>query len=306
MSLVAALLAASVFVFVAAEVLPGDPARAILGIAAEPAAVASLQRELGLDQPAPLRYGRWIAGVLQGDFGTSWTYRVPVVDLLLPRLAVTVPLALLALVLTVVVGIALGLAAALRRGSLADLGIVAFSQIGVAIPNFWLGLVLILVFAVHLDWFPSGGFAGWQAGGGAAVQSLVLPAVALAAVQAAILARITRAAALEVAREPYVRTARAKGLGRGAVLVRHVLRNALVPIMALVGLQFSYLIAGAVVIENVFFLPGLGRFVFQAIANRDLVVVESIVFLLVALVIAVSFVADVLTRMIDPRLEQPR
>ncbi len=302
LGLVAALVAASLVVFVAVEVLPGDPARAILGISADPSAVAALQRELGLDQPAAVRYVRWIGGLLTGDLGQSWAYRVPVADLLGPRLAVTVPLALLALLLTVAVGLGLGVVAALHPRRWPDIAAMTFAQAGMAVPNFWLGLLLILLFAVHLQWLPAGGFAGWQAGIGPAFASLLLPALALAAVQAAILARVSRAAILDVARDDFVRTARAKGLAPSGVIVRHALRNALVPITALMGLQFAYLIAGAVVVENVFFLPGLGRFVFQAIANRDLIVVESVVLLLAAFVIVVTFAADVAARAIDPRL----
>jgi peptide/nickel transport system permease protein len=299
--LVVALVAASVLVFVAVEVLPGDPARAILGLAAEPSAVAALQRELGLDQPAVVRYLRWAGGLLNGDLGQSWAYRVPVADLLAPRLAVTIPLALLAMLLTVIVGLALGLVAALHRDRWGDVAAMTFAQVGMAVPNFWLGLLLILLFAVNLQWLPAGGFTPWSDGIGRALAALLLPALALAAVQAAILARVCRAALLDVAGDDFVRTGRAKGLSESGVLVRHALRNALVPITALMGLQFSYLIAGAVIIENVFFLPGLGRFVFQAIANRDLVVVESVVLLLAALVIAVTFVADVAAHAIDPR-----
>ncbi len=302
LGLVAALVAASLVVFVAVEVLPGDPARAILGISADPSAVAALQRELGLDQPAAVRYVRWIGGLLTGDLGQSWAYRVPVAELLGPRLAVTVPLALLALLLTVAVGLGLGVVAALHPRRWPDIAAMTFAQAGMAVPNFWLGLLLILLFAVHLQWLPAGGFAGWQAGIGPAFASLLLPALALAAVQAAILARVSRAAILDVARDDFVRTARAKGLAPSGVIVRHALRNALVPITALMGLQFAYLIAGAVVVENVFFLPGLGRFVFQAIANRDLIVVESVVLLLAAFVIVVTFAADVAARAIDPRL----
>ena len=302
LGLVAALVAASLVVFVAVEVLPGDPARAILGISADPSAVTALQRELGLDQPAAVRYVRWIGGLLTGDLGQSWAYRVPVAELLGPRLAVTVPLALLALLLTVAVGLGLGVVAALHPRRWPDIAAMTFAQAGMAVPNFWLGLLLILLFAVHLQWLPAGGFAGWQAGIGPAFASLLLPALALAAVQAAILARVSRAAILDVARDDFVRTARAKGLAPSGVIVRHALRNALVPITALMGLQFAYLIAGAVVVENVFFLPGLGRFVFQAIANRDLIVVESVVLLLAAFVIVVTFAADVAARAIDPRL----
>ena len=303
LGLFGALLAASAVIFVAVEVLPGDPARALLGVNAEPAAVAALQHQLGLDQPALARYLHWIAGLVRGDLGTSWSYRVPVAQLLAPRLAVTLPLAVLAMALTLAASIALGAWAALRRGSAVDAVIAVGAQLGLAVPNFWLGLLLILTFSVQLNWLPAGGFPGWDAGIWLAAQALLLPGLALALVQIAILTRFTRAALLESAQQDFVRTALAKGLSPAAAMVRHVLRNALVPITSILGLQFSFLVAGAVVIENVFFLPGLGRFVFQAIANRDLVVVETVVLLLAALVIVVAFVADIAARAIDPRLK---
>lgn len=302
LGLLGALLVASAVIFVAVEVLPGDPARALLGVDAEPAAVAALRRQLGLDQPALVRYVYWIAGLVRGDLGTSWSYRVPVAALLAPRLAVTLPLALLAMVVTLAVSIVLGAWAALRHGRAVGAAIAVGTQVGIAIPNFWLGLLLILLFSVRLNWLPAGGFPGWDAGAWVAVQSLLLPGLALAAAQIAILTRFTRAALLESAQQDFVRTAQAKGLGPAATMVRHVLRNALVPITSILGLQFAFLIAGAVVVENVFFLPGLGRFVFQAIANRDLIVVETVVLLLSALVIVVAFFADIAARAIDPRL----
>jgi peptide/nickel transport system permease protein len=183
---------------------------------------------------------------------------------------------------------------------------MALSQLGLSIPNFWLAILLILLFAVHLQWVGAGGFPGWRAddGGGLwrGLQALILPALALAAVQAAILARVTRSSVLEALREDYVRTARAKGLSRRAVLWRHVLRNAMIPVLTLMGLQFANLITGAIVVENVFVLPGIGRLVFQAIANRDLVVVRDVVMLLAAVVVLVNFVVDVMYALVDPRL----
>ena len=298
----AAVVAVTLVVFVALDVLPGDPARTILGIAAEPAAVAALHERLGLDRPLAERYLAWAGALFTGDFGESWTYRVPVAELLAPRFAVTLPLAAMAFGLTVVIGMGLGLLAAARRGRPADWVTMTLAQVGVAVPDFWLAMVLILVFAVNLHWFPAGGFAGWDAGVGPALRSLVLPAVALAAVQVAVLTRITRAAALEVLTEEFVRATRAKGLSGIRTVVRHVLGNTLVPVTAVLGLQVSYLIGGAVVIENVFALPGLGRLLFQSIANRDLATVGAIVVVLSALVIAVNFCIAVVQRTIDPRL----
>jgi peptide/nickel transport system permease protein len=226
------------------------------------------------------------------------------------RLQVTLPLAILAMLITVGAALALGLYAASKHNSAADLGVMTFSQLGLAIPNFWLAILLILLFAVKLQWVSAGGFPGWteDAGGGVwqAISALILPAVALAAVQTAILTRVTRSAVIESMSEDYVRTARAKGLSKQQVLWRHVLRNALIPVVTIMGLQFGNLITSAIVIENVFVLPGIGRLVFQAIANRDLIVVRDVVMLLSAMVIAINFLIDVLYAWIDPRLQESR
>jgi peptide/nickel transport system permease protein len=239
----------------------------------------------------------------RGDFGISYSYKVPVAPLVAERLALTVPLALLAMLLTTAIALVLGVYAAAHHNRLADLGIMGVSQLGISIPNFWFAILLILLFAVKLGWFKAGGFAGWDAGAGPALKSLLLPAVALATVQAAILARITRSAVLEVLREDFVRTARAKGLSRQAVLWRHVLRNALIPVVTIMGLQFGNLLAGSIVVEQVFALPGLGRLVFQAISNRDIEVVKGVVVLLALMVVTINFLVDLLYAVIDPRLK---
>ncbi len=304
--LVLTLLAAAVVVFVVMEVLPGDPAAVMLGVQATPETLAALRTELGLDRPAPVRFATWIIDLLQGDLGISYTYRVPVAGLIAERLTITVPLALLSIALSTAIALPLGILAAARHDRPADAGIMVFSQIGVAVPNFWFALLLVLLFSVTLGWLPSGGFPGWQAGIGAAFAALALPAISLALPQAAILARVTRSAVLDALGEDYVRTARAKGLTRAATLRRHVLRNALIPVVTIMGLQFSFLLAGAIIIENVFYLPGLGRLVFQAIAQRDLIVVRDIVLLLAAMVIFINFAVDVLYTLIDPRLRGQR
>lgn len=298
------LLAASVVVFTAIEVVPGDPATVMLGTGARPDTVAALRAELGLGDPAPLRYLRWVGGMLQGDLGTSYTYRSPVSALVADRLAVSLPLALLALLLTVLVGLPAGVLAAARRGRTADAGVMAATQLGVAVPNFWFAMLMVLVFAVQLRWFPAGGFPGWEGGLLPGLHALALPAVALALPQAAILARVMRGALLDTLGEDYLRTARAKGLSRGQALRRHALRNALIPVLTIMGLQFSFLLAGAIIIEQVFYLPGLGRLVFQSIGARDLIVVESVVMLLVLAVIVVNFAVDLLYAAVDPRLRR--
>jgi peptide/nickel transport system permease protein len=304
---VATLLAASVVIFAVQAVLPGNAAEVMLGPTATPEAVAALAAKLGLDRPPLARYAAWIGGLATGELGTSVAYDTPVAQLIRERLVVTAPLALLAMALTSVLALSFGVYAASRHNRLGDVGVMAASQIGIAIPNFWFAILLILVFAVKLRWFSAGGFPGWsEADGGGpwpAFKALVLPAVALAVVQAAILARITRSAVLDVLREDFVRTARAKGLSARQVLWHHVLRNAFVPVLTVMGLQFANLLTGTVVVENVFSLPGLGRLVFQAIANRDLIVVQNVVMLLAAAVIVINFVVDVLYAVIDPRLK---
>ncbi|MDP6403961.1 MAG: ABC transporter permease [Alphaproteobacteria bacterium] len=300
---IATLFGASLVVFLALEILPGDPAMTILGVDAEPEAYEALRRQLGLNEPALNRYLGWMGGLMVGDLGISYAYSVPVGELIFERLYITVPLALMAMALTVAAALVLGIFAAARHGRTGDYGVIFFSQLGIAVPQFWFGILLILFFAVYLGWFSSGGFSPWEEGFWAALKSLLLPAVALATVQAAILTRVTRSSVLETFREDYVRTARAKGLSRRATLWRHVLRNAMIPVITIMGLQFANLLAGTIIVENVFFLPGLGRLVFQAIANRDLVVVKDVVLFLAAMVVAVNFLVDLAYAVIDPRLK---
>lgn len=303
LTFLATLVGASVVIFTVLEVLPGNAAQMLMGPDAAPEAVAALTTQLGLDQPALTRYGHWVSGMLQGDLGNSYTYSTPVLELVLERLALTVPLALLAMLITTVIALLAGLYAASHHNKAGDVGVMSLAQIGIAIPNFWFAILLILLFSVHFKWFSAGGFPGWEDEPLEALKSLLLPAISLAVVQAAILARITRSAVLEVMREDFVRTARAKGLSRRATLWRHVLRNALIPVITVMGLQFANLLAGTIVVENVFFLPGLGRLIFQSIANRDLIVVRNCVMLLASMVVVVNFVVDLLYAVIDPRVK---
>jgi peptide/nickel transport system permease protein len=297
---------ASVVVFALLELLPGNAAELKLGPTATPQAVAAMSAKLGLDRPPLARYGSWMGGLLQGVTALSSSYDTPTAELISQRLQVTLPLALLAMLLTAVLALGLGLYAAARHRRAGDTVVMALSQLGIAVPSFWFAILLILVFAVQLQWAAAGGFPGWSEddGGGLwpGLQALILPAVSLALVQAAILARVTRSAVLDVLREDYMRTARAKGLTRRQALLRHGLRNALVPVLTVGGLQFANLVTGTIVVENVFVLPGIGRLVFQAIANRDLVVVRDVVMLLAAGVVLVNGLVDALSLAIDPRL----
>ncbi|MCZ0960137.1 ABC transporter permease [Paracoccus benzoatiresistens] len=297
------LLAASALIFSVTELVPGDPASFMLGTGAQPETLAALRQQMGLDQPLPLRYAAWAGAILQGDFGTSFTYRTPVAGMILERLQVSLPLAVMALALAVAVALPVGLYAAARRGRAGDGLVMAATQLGIALPNFWFAMLLVLVFAVKLRWLPAGGFPGWS-DPAAALGSLILPSLALALPQAAILARVLRSALVETQGQDYIRTARAKGLTTGQTLRRHALRNALIPVLTILGMQFSFLLAGAIIIENVFYLPGLGRMIFQAITQRDLIVVQSAVLVLVAAVIAVTFLVDLAYAAVDPRLRR--
>lgn len=303
---VVALVVASGVIFLCLEVVPGDPAAYMLGVNARPDTLAALRAELGLDGTALQRYLSWVSGMLRGDFGVSYTYRTPVSGMIYDRMWVSLPLALYALGLSVVIAFPAGIFAASRRGSAGDLGVMGVTQLGVAVPNFWFAMLMVVLFAIKLRWFPAGGFAGWDKGFFAGMKSLTLPAVALALPQASILTRVMRSALLDVLGEDFIRTARAKGVSRGRVLWAHGLRNALIPVLTIIGLQFSFLLAGGIIIENVFYLPGLGRLVFQAISSRDLIVVESVVMLLVFAVIAVNFAVDLAYGLVDPRLRGRR
>lgn len=300
------LLAASILVFLVLSVLPGDPAQVSLGLQATPEAVAALKKELGLDVPVWQQYLRWVGGFVRGDFGTSYVSRVTIGPQIAQRLAVTLPLALMGMTLALVIALPAGILAASRHRKISDTLISATSQLGIAVPAFWAGIMLITAFSVKLGWFRAGGFVPWQENPIQAVRSLLLPAISLALVQGAILTRYTRSTILEVMREDFIRTARAKGLTRRSALWRHGLRNAAIPIVTLLGLQFAYLLVGAIVIENVFFLPGLGRMVLQAIGNRDLLTVQAIVITLTGIVLAVNFLVDVSYRVLDPRLRAAR
>ncbi len=307
MSFVLTLLATSVVVFAVLELLPGNAAQVILGETATPESIAAMEDKLGLNQPAATRYLSWMGGMLQGQTGLSISYDTPTAQLMAERMQVTLPLAVMAMGLTVALALALGIYAAAEQNKAGDVGVMTLSQLGLALPNFWLAILLILLFAVHLEWVSAGGFPGWSEDDGGGVwegfKALLLPAMALAAVQTAILTRVTRSAVLDTLREDFVRTARAKGLSRRQVLWGHVLRNAMIPVLTVMGLQFGNLITSAIVIENVFVLPGIGRLIFQAIANRDLIVVRDVVMLLAALVILINFCIDVLYAWIDPRLK---
>jgi peptide/nickel transport system permease protein len=291
---------ATVVVFAVVEVLPGDPALVMLGTDARPDTLAALRAAYGFDQPLAVRYLRWIGGLLTFDLGSSHAYGTSVAKLIGDRLAVTLPLAALALCWAMLVAIPLGVFAAWKHGRAGDWGVMGFTQIGISVPNFWFGIVLVLLFAVTWQLFPAGGFPGWQDPLKSA-HALVLPALSLSLGEIAILARVTRSAMLDTLREDYVRTARAKGAPERTVLFRHALRNALIPVTTVAGLIAGFLVAGAVIIESVFRLPGVGQLVYDSINNRDLIVIKNVVILFTVLVLVVNLLVDLAYAFLDPR-----
>jgi peptide/nickel transport system permease protein len=302
--LVITLVVVSLLIFAVMDMLPGDPASIMLGTSASPETLAALRHELGLDQPLLLRYGQWLTGVLVGDLGKSYTYGVPVAGLIVERLALTLPLALIAIALSIAIAIPLGVLAASKRGGIVDVIASIFSQISIAVPAFWVALLLIILFSTTLGLMPAGGFPGWSAGIWPSIKALLMPAVALALPQAGVLIRVTRSAVLDTMHEDFTRTAKAKGLSARTVLWRHSVPNALIPILTILGLQFTFLIAGAVLVENVFNLPGLGRLAYQALSQRDIVVMQDVVLFFAALVIIMNFIVDLSYLAIDPRLRK--
>ena len=300
------LLLAAAVIFLLLDLLPGDPARFILGINASAEAVAALRTQLGLDAPAHERFLGWVWGMLHGDFGVSVTQRTPVAALIAERLAVTLPLTLIAMAISMAVGLPIGILAARRRGKATDTALMVLAQTGVAIPNFWFGMLLTLLFAVTLRWLPPGGFTPWQEDGWAALRGLIMPGLALALPQASILARVMRTALVDVTGQDFIRTARAKGMTLGEAVWRHGVRNAFLPVLTILGLQFAFLIAGTIIVENVFYLPGLGRLIFTAISERDLVLVRGATIVLVLAVTLTMLLVDLAYGLVDPRLRERR
>ncbi len=291
---VATLFVVSLLVFVVIRVLPGDPAQVIMGTEGNPEATARLRTSLGLDRPLVVQYVDWLAHAVRGDLGVSIQYDVPVGRLIMSRLPVTLPLTLLAAAFMVATAVPLGLYAATHHRRVGDYVTMVISQLGISVPSFWAVLLLILAFSVHLGWAQSGGFRGWR--------SLILPAIALGVFQAAVLVRATRSAVLDVMSEDYVRTARAKGVPEGVVVVKHTLRNALIPIVTVAGLQVGQLLAGSIILESVFVLPGLGRLALGAITARDLPVVQGVTLFVASSIVAINFLVDLAYSALDPRL----
>ena len=301
-SLLLTLFLISLVTFVVVQVVPGDPAQLILGTEAPLEALANLRAQLGLDRPLPLQYLSWLSGVLRGDLGVSLRHGRPVAALIAERLPVTLSLATLSLALAVLLAVPLGVLAAIRQHSALDYGVLVFAQAGLALPSFWIGILLILLFALSWRWLPSGGYVPWGESPLEALRTLAMPVLALGLPVAGVLARLVRASMLEELARDHIRTARAKGLSEAQVIVRHVLRNALIPTVTLLGLQLGFLLGGSIVIEQVFALPGLGRLVLFAVVNRDLPLIQGLVLFIATLVVVINFLVDMAYTWLDPRI----
>ncbi len=288
------LVGVSLLVFVILRVIPGDPAKMLLPEGAPPSAIEELNRELGLREPIWVQYGIFVRSVVRGDFGQSFQYRAPALRVVVERVPATIQLALTAMVLTVLVGVSIGVLAAVRRGTGYDYAGTVLAVLGQSLPNFWLGIMLVLLFGVTLRWLPTSGFQGWQ--------YLVLPSITLAAFPTALVARLTRSSLLEILSQEYIRTGRAKGLAEPAVILRHALRNATIPLLTLIGLQIGTLLGGAVITESVFAWPGMGKLVVDAIFFRDFPVVQTVLILSATIFVAINLVIDVLYTVLDPRI----
>lgn len=300
--LLASLAVSSVIVFAFMAVLPGDPARVALGVNASDAAVDEMRREFGLDRSLPAQYLSWVKGLVTLDPGNSYVSGTAIGPQLADRLQVTLWLVVTAMALALVLAIPVGTVMAVRHRQVSGLALSALSQLGVAIPAFLAGILLITVFAVKLGWLPANGWTPPAQDPAMFLKQLVLPMLSLGLVQAAVLTRYVRSAVLDVLREDYLRTARAKGLPPMRALVRHGLRNAAVPVVTVLGLQLATLLIGAVVVERVFVIPGLGSLLLDSVSNRDLIMVQDVVMILVVAVLVVNFVVDLLYLLIDPRL----
>lgn len=294
----------TIIVFLVISLVPGDPAKAILGTFATTENMAQVRHDLGLDQPLPVQYLIWIEHVLHGDLGRSYILHKPVLDEVLERLFPTLLLAGTALVLASVFGVLLGIAAAVRQNEWQDKLITVVVLVGISTPSFWLGILMIFWFGVRLAWLPVGGMHEMFGGGGLldTLRHLVLPATALAAVAGAVLVRLTRGAMLEIMRQDYIRTARAKGLSERRVIYRHAFRNAIVGIIPIIGLEAGYVLGGAVYIETVFQWPGVGRMLVSAISTRDIILVQGGVLIVAAAYVTLNLLADIAQSVLDPRI----
>lgn len=291
-------------IFFVFQLLPGNPAQIILGMDADPGQVAQLEKELGLDRPPHERYIDWLLGVFGGDLGESLRYQLPVSEILADRIPVTFSLAILSLMITILIGVPLGIFIAKADGKISSVLLNILTQLGISVPSFWFGFILILIFGVKLGWFPTYGYVPWSEDFLGALKSFFLPAFAIAIGNIAVIVRYLRNTILDQVKMDYVRTARVKGLGARKIMYGHVLRNSLIPVLTIMGLIIADTIGGSIIIENVFSLPGLGNLLIQSISSRDFPLVQSMVLYIAVFVLLINFIVDLLYKIIDPRIRQ--
>ncbi len=292
----------SVIIFFVFQMLPGNPAHIILGLDADEQQIRNLEIELGLDRPLPERYFDWVTGIFQGDMGESLRYQLPVADIIQDRLPVTLSLTVLSLLLTVVIGLPLGLYIAQKDGKWTSIVLSILTQLGISIPSFWFGFMLILLFGVVLSLFPTYGYVPWSESFFGALKSFFLPSLAIAISNIAVVIRYLRNTILDQAKMDYVRTAQCKGLSEKAIMYGHILRNGLIPILTILGLTIADTLGGSIIIENVFALPGLGNLLIQSITSRDFPLVQTMILYLSIIVVTINFIVDLLYRLVDPRI----
>lgn len=301
-SFITTIIIVSIMIFFVFQLLPGNPAQIILGIDADPHQVAQLEKQLGLDRSPVERYMDWVTGVLQGDLGESLRYQLPVSDIVIDRMPVTASLAILSLLFTVVIGVPLGIFIARSDGRWISIFLNVLTQLGISIPSFWFGFILILIFGVTLQLFPTYGYVPWSEDFLGALRSFFLPSFAIAIGNIAIVIRYLRNTILDQSKMDYVRTARVKGLKERSILYGHILRNSLIPVLTIMGLLIADTLGGSIIIENVFSLPGLGNLLIQSITSRDFPLVQSMVLYIAIIVLLINFIVDMLYKVIDPRI----
>lgn len=305
-TLLSTVLLVSVITFLVFQILPGDPAEIVLGVDADPHQLAELRKTMGLDRPAAERYASWVTDTVNGDFGTSLRYQRPVADIVAERLPVTLSLSVMSVGLTLLIGLPLGIYIARKDGQLSSMLLSVFTQLGLAVPSFWLGFILILVFSVTFKLFPTYGYVPWSEDPVGAFKSMFLPSLALAIPGIAVVIRYLRNTLLDQFRMDYVRTARSKGLREKSIMYRHILRNSLIPVLTIVGLLIADTLGGSIVVENVFALPGLGNLLITSIGTRDLPLLQTLVLYIAIIVVLINFVVDILYKVIDPRIRLKR
>ncbi|MDH4619548.1 ABC transporter permease [Brevibacillus sp. AY1] len=305
-TLLSTVLLVSVITFLVFQILPGDPAEIVLGVDADPHQLAELRKTMGLDRPVAERYASWVTDTVTGDFGTSLRYQRPVADIVAERLPVTLSLSVMSVGLTLLIGLPLGIYIARKDGQLSSMLLSVFTQLGLAVPSFWLGFILILVFSVTFKLFPTYGYVPWSEDPVGAFKSMFLPSLALAIPGIAVVIRYLRNTLLDQFRMDYVRTARSKGLREKSIMYRHILRNSLIPVLTIVGLLIADTLGGSIVVENVFALPGLGNLLITSIGTRDLPLLQTLVLYIAIIVVLINFVVDILYKVIDPRIRLKR